>query len=297
MEEINQVLIERYFAQELSAAERNDIEQRVQKDAQFRQEMAAYKLAMESIKLAQRADLKERFRQRDKVLDRRNKDFNIGRRGNLWMLAAAAIIVVFIGWRFYSAPQQSSDQANVNQKDTNNLVENPGIVPDTTKSTYLPKEEKKENKIPAKTKDEGQDLYAANFEAYKDDSMDPTSRGDEENLSPLEKFQMLYWEGKYAQTLEAFKTLDPSHQVNDNFRFIYANALMATSKTNEAAAIFSEIISFGKSPYKIESTYYLALCHLKNGNYDEARKNLEAYLRDPDAEQKEKAKKILADMG
>jgi len=295
MEQINQVLIERYFAQELSAAERNEIEQRVQQDAHFRQEMAAYKLAMESIKLAQRADLKERFKQRDKILDRRNKDFNIGRRSNLWLLAAAAIIVVFIGWKFYSSPQQSSDQANINQKDTTNLVQNPGVVPDTTKSTYLPKEEKKEDKAPVK-KDEGSDLFADNFEPYKDDAMDPTSRGDNEKLSPLEKFQMLYWEGKYAQTLEAFKTLDPSHQANDNFRFIYANALMATSKTNEAAAIFSDIISFGKSPYKTESYYYLALCHLKNGKHDEARKNLETYLRDPDAEQKEKAKKILEDM-
>ena len=295
MEQINQVLIERYFAQELSAAERNEIELRVQQDAQFRQEMAAYKLAMESIKLAQRAELKERFRQRDKVLDRRNKDFNIGRRNNLWMLAAAAVIAVFIGWQFFTNPQQASDQANVNPQDTTGIVQNPPVQIDTVKKEESPKKAWEEETTPDRSAKSGQEIFAENFDAYKDDAMDPTSRGNEE-LTSVEKFQMQYWEGKYEDAVTTYNTLSESQQENDNFRFIYAVALMATKKTKVAAPILADIVQNGITPFKSESVYYLALCHLQNGNFDEAGNNLKAYLADPDAGQKEKARKILADM-
>ena len=58
------------------------------------------------------------------------------------------------------------------------------------------KEDKVKEQKPSKPKVDGEELYAANFETYKDESMNPTSRSDEDELTAYEKFQLFYWEEK-----------------------------------------------------------------------------------------------------
>ncbi len=289
MEQIDQTLIERYLADELTLSERNEVEQRAKNDAQFRKDLAECKLSIEAIRLSEREELKNRFRQRDKILDKKNNNRSGGKQVSFWWLAVAAAVSVLVAWYFlYAPPQQTIDQAKNETKDSTPIVQNPPIVIDTTK-TNPPKNEDKE---PLRKKRTGQELYAENFEPYKDDTMDPTSRSGSE-MTPLERFQLLYWEGDSRRALAVFDSLSVSQKQNDNLRFLYANVLMALNRTQEASLILTGIEKNHKSIYTAEANFYLALCNLKLGKNNDVLKNIQSYLGETGATQKEKAKKIL----
>jgi len=295
MEQIDQTLIERYLAQELTPAERANVESRAQRDPQFRNELEEYTLAIEALKLARREELKNRFRQRDKILDLKNNRGGSVKRVSFWWLAAAAGISILVAWFFMFTPERSIDQAkNDNQKkDSLEQHQNTLVINDTVESGIPPQYAKEEPVNTPNTKNRGQEIFAENFTPYKDDAMDPTSRGEVEDMKPSEKFQLAYWEGEYKEALAAFESMDPSEKQNDNFRFLYANVLMALNHTNQASLILAGIIKNHKSIFGAEPYLYLALCNIKTGKEAEARKNLQAYLDTPDAVQKERAKKIL----
>lgn len=295
MEQIDQTLIERYLAGELSPSERNVLERRADSDPQFRKELNEYKMTLEALKLSQREELKNRFRQRDKILDKKD---NTGASSKYYvlMMVAAGIISILIAWHFLYTPDRPIDQAKSDSKDSIEIVQNPPVIIDTIKTNPI-KIKGKENKEPVKPKNTGQQMFAENYEPYKDESLDPTSRSGEENLTPLKKFLLSYWEGKNKDALTAFGTLNPSYQQNDNYRFLYANVLMALNKTDEAGLIMSGIIQNHRSIYTTEARLYLALCQIKAGKNAEAKKNLKTYLEAMDATQKEKARKILDELG
>ena len=71
MEERDQILIERYLAGELTAAERLDVEQREKEDPLFRQALLDYSIARKALQLKQREELKQRFAERDVILDKK----------------------------------------------------------------------------------------------------------------------------------------------------------------------------------------------------------------------------------
>jgi hypothetical protein len=294
MEERDQILIQQYLSQELSPAERSQIEERIQQDSNFRKEMEAYKMAVASLKLAQRDELKERFKRRDQVLDRQIVHTK-GRNGRLWLFIAIAGIIILVGWQFFYNKSRSNTVIAPFRTDSIQVDQPLPVQQDTMPVKEVPNYDRAENKSQEETEN-GPELYAANFEPYKDDSMDPTSRSDEEGLSPVEKFQAQYWEGNYKDAATTFNELEDAQKQNDNLRFIYANALMAEGKTKEPAAILMQIVRNSKSIYRVEASFYLALCYTKNGDTDSAKRLLDTYLADPDAAQKQKAKKILGDL-
>ena len=98
------------------------------------------------------------------------------------------------------------------------------------------------------------------------------------------------------EALAAFETMNAADKQNDNFRFLYANVLMALNRTNEASLILTGIIKNNTSIFGSEPYLYLALCNIKAGKDAEARKNQQAYLDAPDVTQKEKAKKLLVSL-
>jgi anti-sigma-K factor RskA len=74
MEEIDQILIERYLAGELTEAERNDVERRRAEDPSFRQEIIDYEEAVLALRQKQRDELRQRFGRRDEILDKKNRN-------------------------------------------------------------------------------------------------------------------------------------------------------------------------------------------------------------------------------
>lgn len=71
MEERDQILIDRYLAGELTQAEIRDLDRRLAEDPAFDAEVSALEEARQALKIKQREELKERFRKRDEVLDKK----------------------------------------------------------------------------------------------------------------------------------------------------------------------------------------------------------------------------------
>jgi hypothetical protein len=295
MEALDQTLIERYLANEMTAIEQSVFEKRLALESGLQQEFEEYKLVMEAVKLAERQELLQRFRDRDKILDRKTGLRSLHPNRRIWMLSAAAILMMIIAWRFFIQPGHNSDQAQQFPKDSTNIQQPLPIQQDTLQEEELNKEKKEEVK-PKTNKPSGKELYADNFEPYMDESLNPTSRSDEEEMSAFEKFQLSYWKRNYNDALAAFQKLSPALQENDNLRFLRAIALMALSQVDEAAIILEEVSKNPKSTYKTEAVYYLALCYVRNEQFDSARKKLTSYLSDPDALKKDKAKTLLNDL-
>ncbi|MDQ3017150.1 MAG: hypothetical protein M3R25_10600, partial [Bacteroidota bacterium] len=299
MKEQNQKLFERYLTGEMTIDERHDMEKRLQIDFDLRQELMQYELVIDSLRMAQREELKARFRDRDKILDKGlpGKKWEIQRR-DIWLFAAAALVIVLLVFNFLMPRENSEYQSEVKPLDTIQEDKIKTIPVDTIQTNPVPEDkpdmaEKMSDRKTKTMKERGEELYAANFEPYRDDEMDPTSRSDEEGLSDLEKFQVSYWEGRYKEAISGFETLTPEYKNNLNFQFIYAMALMQLKRSEDAASILREIRKDPGLIYYAESGYYLALYQIRQGSFETAKKLLTEYIEHPDGTQKEGAKKLL----
>lgn len=297
MEERDIVLIERYLAGELTLSERAEVERRAQEEPAFKKEFTEYMMALEAIRLAGREELKNRFRQRDKILDGKSaqvKRFNPG--NHFWKLAAGVLIMILLGWLIYKGYQKPYEENIITEVEMDSVIDKNIDTTGSLQNTELraSNEEKKENKKILKTRNKSEELYADNFEPYRDESMEPMARGDEDELSAFEQFELYYWDKNFEKAVAAFESMSESQKQNDNLRFLYANALMGLGKTDKAINILTDIIKNNKSIYKVEANLFLALSYLRVGNESEAKKHLDIYLKDESSEQKEKARKILA---
>jgi tetratricopeptide (TPR) repeat protein len=296
MEAIDQNLIERYLANEMTATEKTHFEQRLALETGLQQELEEYKLVMDALRLAERQELLQRFRERDKILDKKNGIPSTNHNLRFWMLSAAAVLTMIIAWRFFIQPGHNADQANQFPKDSTTIQQPLPVQKDTLQRDEL-KNDKKEEPMAENTKPKkGTELYADNFEPYMDESLSVASRSDEDEMSAIEKFQLAYSKRNFNEALAAFQNLSPAYQENPNLRFLRAIALMALSQFDEATLILNEVSKNPKSKYKTEALYYLALCEVRKGQFDSARKILTNYLGDPDADQKAKAKTLLDDI-
>jgi hypothetical protein len=223
MEERDQNLIDRYIAGEATAAERMEVDQRRQADPVFRQALEEYEIAQQSLRLRQREELRERFRHRDLVLDKKKPELtNAGRRRILWLWVAVALLVGFLIWRFVFSHTTSAPSLQTEGRDSLHIMDTPPV--DTT---TVPQQEVTEDPPPAdkQKKDQqkhsnedrkrGEELFAENFEPYKDLRMDPSTRsGDEPTMQ--DRFARQYWEGRFQHAVDTFKLLEAKDQQNDN---------------------------------------------------------------------------------
>jgi len=121
-------------------------------------------------------------------------------------------------------------------------------------------------------------LFAENFKPYKDESLEPSLRGDSEPL-PSDKFQQLYWDGKYREALALFGALPATAKTNDNLLFLKAESLMALGRVGEALLIFEAILKRDKSRYMEVAAWHRALANLKLGQTSKAKTQLEEIVR------------------
>lgn len=121
-------------------------------------------------------------------------------------------------------------------------------------------------------------LFAENFKPYKDESLEPTLRGDAEPI-PSEKFQQLYWDGKYREALTQFEAMPSTAQTNDNLLFLKAECLMASGRVGAAVAIYEAILKRDKTRYMEVAAWHLALANLKLGETAKAKTQLQEMVR------------------
>lgn len=297
MEEKDRTLIEKYFAHELSVQEKNAMEQRLTTDSEFAMEFEAYRQAVEALKLVQRDELKNRFRERDRVLDQVDKPSS-GKRRYFFLLAAALIITVAGIWVLNNGREPVMESEIAIPQDTLKTQEISEIKNDTLLQEDRPPmasvEEKEKDKWDTNAYD-GEELYAANFEPYTDESLEGTVRGDEEDMLPEERFLSSYSEGHYDVAVESFSEMGDEYRQNKNMQFLYANALLAEGLTDEAIRYLNDIVKETESDYASEANYYLGLAYLKKKNYPEAKKYLKIYAAENNT-QRTKAQRILSEI-
>lgn len=296
MEEIDQHLIERYLANDLSETERADFLRRRKEDAVFNQAVEDYEYAKEALIIKERDALRARIKGWDQDLDSGQQDVLKPKKFNFFWLAIAAIVVLgLLLWWFMFTPDHPSMPVNENKKDS--LQTNTPYISD---STSIPKEKpqdknKKEEKPPmADALKKGGELFAENFKPFKNDAMTPVSRGND--LSPVEQFRKYYWEGQYREAMITFSRLGQEYQNNDNMRFVYAMALMANANDHVAQLELENIIRHGKSIYLEEATWYLGLLYLKQGDMTKAKTYFQKCVKSPQGYNKIDAGKILEKM-
>ncbi|MBP7240152.1 MAG: tetratricopeptide repeat protein [Saprospiraceae bacterium] len=299
MEEIDQILIERYLAGELTEAERHDVERRRAEDPSFHQEIIDYEEAVLALRQKQREELRQRFARRDEILDKKKPEpARPDKNRFLWIWVAASLIATLVIWRFLFTNDQPAVPVEVDASDSTQTSQPPVVRMDSVlqkdslsyqQSTEKPKMSKPDM---ADNTKKGQELFAAYFEPYKDAMMDPTTRGDDD-MSPLQKYQKAYWDGEYQKAMELFSQLSKDYQGNDNYRFSYANALLETGKTDQAISILESIIQNNRSRYVAEAYFGVAMCHLRKGNKTEANDWLVKYVKLEKAANKGKANDIM----
>lgn len=299
MEEIDQILIERYLAGELTEAERHDVERRRAEDPSFHQEIIDYEEAVLALRQKQREELRQRFARRDEILDKKKPEpARPDKNRFIWLWVAAVLVTALVIWRFLLTTDQPMVPAKVDAADSTQTSQPPLVRMDTLsrKDSLNHQQQTEKSKKPkpdmAGNTKKGQALFAEYFEPYKDAMMDPTTRGDDE-MSPLQEYQKAYWDGEYQKARKLFSQLSEDYQSNDNYRFSFANALLETGKTEQAISILESIIKNNRSRYVAEAYFGLAMCYLRKGNKAEANDWLVKYVKLEKASNKEKANEII----
>ncbi|MFZ1676506.1 MAG: hypothetical protein WAT91_04480, partial [Saprospiraceae bacterium] len=159
-----------------------------------------------------------------------------------WLAIIAIVAVSFLLWWFMFTPDHPSELVHSDGKDS--LGTNSPYVADSTSSQEEKREDQKQNEHKpeiADTSKKGAELFAANFIPYKDKTMSPVSRGNND-LSPIDQFRTYYWNGQYKEAIKIFSMLGPQFQNNDNLRFVYANALAVEGDYEVAQLELTNII-------------------------------------------------------
>ncbi len=286
MEEKDIEQIERYFRHALEEEERAAFERRMAEDAGFAREVQLHGLAMEAIRMEGEALLRARLTQKGKQLDEQSPA--PGRRKWLW-----AIPVVLLG--AFAIWQLSRPLAPAGPAPAEPTPQAPAAPPAPPRDT-LPQAppSKEEPKARERTDAGGQEreLFAAWFQPYRDDSLEPLVRGDGD-ATPEEHFYELYWKGQYRQALAAFDNLEPESKNKGDVRFLKANALLAVGNAREAIPLLE---SPGRTRFQAEAEWLLALAYLKSGQRDKALAQLNMVAANASSPRREAAQQVLKAM-
>lgn len=270
MDEQEQIWIERYLAGELSEQEIEIIRKRMMEDPAFNSEVELSKLALSSLRLAKRAELKAHFSQRDKISAVGSSKYIIG-------LTVVTVILAVL-WFWNKKTHQPETINNFDFKvDTTLIKTDKEIFQDSiikpvnpdSKNEIVPKIRKQDI---AKESESSEELYAMHYTPFKDESLSIFGLRGKDEITSYSKFMQSYLASNYNETLSAFDSLSVLLQKNDNVLFIKANALMAMTQIDEAQVLFSSIIDRNKSRYINASKWFLAMCYLKKNKIEEAKK-------------------------
>lgn len=279
MEDQDTDMIERYFRNELTSSEREAFERRREQDEAFRLEAGLHGKARQAIRLKEKSEVLARLSERGRQLDAQKN--TAGRYRPWWLGGGLALLLAFFLWLQWGgepSPEIQSPPAVSPQEGAR-----PAMPPDTAQviqPAETPPVKKQEKQPPIASAAEKQELlFAQHFQAYKDETLEPSVRGDEEP-SASEQFRQLYWDGRYAEALAQFENLHPLAQSNDNQLFIKSECLLATGRPAEAIVLYEQILENGRSRYLEAARWHLALAHLKNGNPEAAKKQLGAIAED-----------------
>lgn len=139
-------------------------------------------------------------------------------------------------------------------------------------------------------------IFADNFDVYRDETMNPNVRGGDEDTTALIKFQKEFWNGNYASALILYDSLSTDLQQSDRLRFFKANMLIENNRTDEALTILHELRQDPDFIYADEVNWTLALIHLRSGEIKEGVALLKLLTKAESNEVREKARELLKEL-
>jgi len=285
-------LIERYFCGELPAEERAAFEQRRAEDAAFRREVEGYEKTLRLIRLEGRQALKARLAERGRQLDAENAQAGFRPRWWMGLLALALAVLAWWVWDGRTAPSPSALPGSEIRRDTAEAA----VPPPASDGQAGPKPSAGSEPSPspptAERASSNDELFAAYFRPYRDESLEPAVRGEGE-LTPEEQFRQLYWDGQYRDALAAFEGLEASSRNNSNLQFLQANCLLATGQAKAAAVLLENVLQTGRARFLAEARWLLALACLNDGEREKAKALLQQIAEDVGSPRRGEAVELL----
>lgn len=288
--------IERYLCNELTSAERAAFEQKMAADEDFRQEVEVYEKTIRLVRLDGRRALQNQLAERGRQLDTEKK--MPARRNRRWA-ALALLALALLAWWFWGKKTETPRPATPSEKPTNDTIQTTAPTqPDTTaQSNPVSEKPRTDSTTPskppfAKATSQADRLFATYFQPYKDESLEPSVRGEGE-ATPEENFLQLYWDGKYREALTAFQKMEPASKSKGDLQFLHANCLLATGQAKAAKTVLENL---GRTRFSAEAKWLLALAFLKNGELERAKVQLREIARDADSTRREAAVRLLKDL-
>lgn len=284
MEEKDMALIEQYFRNLLNGEEQADFQRRLATDSGFREAVQLHRQAIEAIRIEGEAMLRARLAAKGRELDAQPT-----RRKDRWWLWALPAMLVCAGAIWWAMPAALTEKPVIRQNPVSPT--SPNLPVETTPSVIPPVKTEPQTPPQRETREEPQ-VFASWFHPYKDDTLEPSVRGDAEP-SPSEVFQQRYWVGDYRAALDAFDALGANAQSNDNLLFLKANCLLATGSAEEAVPLLENIIRNDRSRFTAQAPWYLALSRLESGQEQQARALFQSIAADPNSPRQADAVRLL----
>lgn len=283
MEDKDTELIERYYRYELNESELADFERRLADDVEFWEAVHLHADALAVIRMEGTALLRAGLAAKGRMLDAMAAE----PKSRWWWFAVPIVLLLgALAWWWASqekapAPAPPPETGNHVAPPASDTI--PAVTPATPPQTPT---------VPTTKAPDNQQIFAAWFQPYKDESLEPARRGAAEP-APSERFQQLYWEGDYRSALAAFDLLDLSAQKNDNLLFLRANCLLANNQAEEAGGLLETILRNDRSRFMAQASWYLALSRLRTGRRKEAEVLLRQIAADPEAPRRVDAQRVL----
>lgn len=289
-------LIERYLNDELTREERSAFEERRATDDAFRREVEAYEKTLRIVRLKGRQGMKARLAGQGRQLDSQKKSpvYRLRR----WM-GLALLAIAFLAWWFWGKktgpPATGLPTGNI-QPDSVRTA--PPSQPDTILQRPAvpgnqPIRDESSEKPPVAQRPSANDrLFAAYFQPFKDETLEPSVRG-EGNATPEEIFLQYYWDGKYQAAMAAFDNLEPASKNKGDLQFLQANCLLATGHSKPAISILKNL---GRTRFQAAAKWLLALAYLKNEEIARAKAQLEQIAGDTTSPKQSDAARLLKEL-
>lgn len=291
MEERNENIIERFFRNELTAAERVAFEGRLLSDTSFQEEVELHRKARQAIRLQEKSNLLKKLSERGKQLDAQKPSYNT----LWWWLGGSAILLLlFFCWVKWNNPSSSNNQNlnTITKQDSTQLLIPVDTVPSNKPIDTLSTQKQQKERPIASIQEKQDRLFAQYFKPYQDETLEPSVRG-EGAVSPSDKFQQLYLDGKYVEAVAQFENLSSLAKNNDNNLFVKAECLLAIGDASAAAAVYEAILQNDRSRFMDATSLHLALAYLKLGALEKAKKQLGYISRELDPPWQQDADAIL----
>jgi hypothetical protein len=289
-------LIVRYFSGELTAEEMTNFKERQATDTAFRQEVEAYEKTIRLVRLEGRKALHSRLAEKGRQLDAEKK---IPVRRNRWWVGLAVLAATLLAWWFWGKKTETpAPPRPVEAPTTDTIRAAAPALPDSSVQINPAGEKPRADSAPpskppvTNAVSEPGRLFAAYFQPYKDESLEPSVRG-EGDATPEEVFLQAYWDGKHREALAAFDKMEPASKNKGDLRFLQANSLLALGRAKAALAVLDNL---PHTRFQAEAKWLRALAFLKNGEREKAVALLREIAGEAGSARREEAGRLLQEL-